>query len=224
MQRYQFNANNVGNKFNNLPIYSLDPVTKQFLAAPRLDQYGGQVGGPVRIPHLYNGKDKTFFLFGIEQYNEDTPSARPCWHHHRGGAQRRLLASGVNIYDPYTTRLNANGTLLHHATSFPGQHDSCGAAERRRMQAGAGVSGTQRADHTTSANNYNVGANLSRDRYRTWICARRPELRPEGTRLRALRAWPPQPDRPGQHQLSAAAARRAGPSCSASTTTRWSTR
>ena len=74
LQRYQFNANNVGNKFNNLPVYSLDPVTKQFLAAPKLDQFGGQVGGPVRIPRLYNGKDKTFFLFGIEQYNEDTPS------------------------------------------------------------------------------------------------------------------------------------------------------
>ena len=74
MQRYNLNANNVGNKFNSLPLYSVDPVTKQFLAAPQLDQFGGQVGGPVRIPKLYNGKDKTFLLFGIEQYNEDTPS------------------------------------------------------------------------------------------------------------------------------------------------------
>jgi len=73
-QRYQFNANNVGNKFNNQPIYAVDPVTHAFLAAPQLDQFGGQVSGPVRIPGIYNGKDKTFFLFGIEQYNEDTPS------------------------------------------------------------------------------------------------------------------------------------------------------
>ena len=29
-------------------------------------QYGGSVGGPVYIPKVYNGKDKTFFFFGYE--------------------------------------------------------------------------------------------------------------------------------------------------------------
>src|SRR5215467_6974067 len=28
------------------------------------NQFGGTIGGPVRIPKLYNGKDKTFFFFG----------------------------------------------------------------------------------------------------------------------------------------------------------------
>src|SRR5262249_18513616 len=28
------------------------------------NQFGGTLGGPVRIPGLYNGKDKTFFFFG----------------------------------------------------------------------------------------------------------------------------------------------------------------
>src|ERR1700712_564856 len=36
--RYWTDANNVGNKFSGLPLYSIDPVTKQFLAAPKLDQ------------------------------------------------------------------------------------------------------------------------------------------------------------------------------------------
>lgn len=31
-----------------------------------LNTFGGQMGGPVRIPHLYNGKDKTFFEIGME--------------------------------------------------------------------------------------------------------------------------------------------------------------
>jgi hypothetical protein len=34
----------------------------------RQNDFGGSLGGPVRIPHLYNGKDKTFFFFAWEQY------------------------------------------------------------------------------------------------------------------------------------------------------------
>ena len=32
----------------------------------RQNQFGGSVGGPVVIPHLYHGKDKTFFFFDYE--------------------------------------------------------------------------------------------------------------------------------------------------------------
>ncbi|MBO0861508.1 MAG: carboxypeptidase regulatory-like domain-containing protein, partial [Chloracidobacterium sp.] len=38
-----------------------------------LDQYGGEVEGPIRIPHIYNGKDKTFFMFNYEGYREGVP-------------------------------------------------------------------------------------------------------------------------------------------------------
>jgi len=34
----------------------------------RQNDFGGSLGGPVRIPHLYNGTDKTFFFFAWEQY------------------------------------------------------------------------------------------------------------------------------------------------------------
>lgn len=34
--------------------------------AERQNDFGGTVGGPVDIPHLYNGKDKTFFFFSYE--------------------------------------------------------------------------------------------------------------------------------------------------------------
>ena len=36
----------------------------------RRNDYGFTVGGPVRIPKLYNGKDKTFFFFNWEQYRD----------------------------------------------------------------------------------------------------------------------------------------------------------
>ncbi|MGH9606398.1 MAG: carboxypeptidase regulatory-like domain-containing protein [Terracidiphilus sp.] len=43
---------------------------KPFFTAPpsyHLDTYGGHMGGPVSIPHLYHGRDKTFFEIGYEQ-------------------------------------------------------------------------------------------------------------------------------------------------------------
>jgi len=42
---------------------------RPFFTAPpsyHLDTYGGQMGGPISIPHLYNGKNKTFFEIGYE--------------------------------------------------------------------------------------------------------------------------------------------------------------
>jgi hypothetical protein len=38
------------------------------------DQFGLEVDGPVVIPHVYNGKDKTFFTFQWEQAYENLPS------------------------------------------------------------------------------------------------------------------------------------------------------
>src|SRR6266851_329309 len=40
------------------------------------NDFGGSLGGPVWIPKLYNGRDKTFFFFSYEQYrnNEGTTS------------------------------------------------------------------------------------------------------------------------------------------------------
>src|SRR5579875_2697571 len=37
----------------------------------RRNDYGTTLGGPVWIPKIYNGRDKTFFFFSWEQYRED---------------------------------------------------------------------------------------------------------------------------------------------------------
>ncbi len=39
-----------------------------------LDQYGGAIGGPIVVPKLYNGKDRSFFFFNYEGYREGTPT------------------------------------------------------------------------------------------------------------------------------------------------------
>jgi hypothetical protein len=52
-----FNANNYFNKLST-------PYTPVPLL--RYNDFGGTIGGPVIIPHFYNGKDKTFFFFSEE--------------------------------------------------------------------------------------------------------------------------------------------------------------
>lgn len=37
------------------------------------NQYGFELDGPVVIPHLFNGKDKTFFEMQFERYSQNTP-------------------------------------------------------------------------------------------------------------------------------------------------------
>jgi len=39
----------------------------------RQNDFGGTLGGPIRIPHVYNGKDRTFFFFSYEGLRLWTP-------------------------------------------------------------------------------------------------------------------------------------------------------
>jgi Carboxypeptidase regulatory-like domain len=46
-----------------------NPVESQYNRGnDKQNDYGGSMGGPVVIPHLYNGHDKSFFFFSWEQY------------------------------------------------------------------------------------------------------------------------------------------------------------
>ena len=79
----------------------------------RQNQYGASVGGPVSIPKLYNGKNRTFFYAAWEGYRFRSASKPGAWADGRG-AQRRFqrperthLRSGndhVQIRQPVHTR------------------------------------------------------------------------------------------------------------------------
>ena len=56
---------NAGNPFTNNPAGN--PRSRA-----RRNDYGFTVGGPVWIPKVYNGRDKTFFFFNWEQFRENT--------------------------------------------------------------------------------------------------------------------------------------------------------
>jgi hypothetical protein len=53
-------ANSWINNFNGVPR----PADHQ-------NDFGGNLGGPVQIPKIYNGKDKTYFFFSYEQYRNN---------------------------------------------------------------------------------------------------------------------------------------------------------
>ncbi len=54
---------------NNALTQSYDAIAGKSVTPPRLNrnQFGANVGGPVFIPKVYNGRDKTFFFFNWEQ-------------------------------------------------------------------------------------------------------------------------------------------------------------
>ncbi len=66
------------NWFNNGYLASAtNPTVRASLQRPAdtKNDFGATLGGPVRIPHLYNGRDKTFFFFSWEQLRYNTGSA-----------------------------------------------------------------------------------------------------------------------------------------------------
>jgi hypothetical protein len=71
-------TNNIhGSLFEYLQNDALDATVLNFnVKAPkRFNTFGGSFGGPVRIPKLYNGRDKTFFFFDYEGNRKVTSQA-----------------------------------------------------------------------------------------------------------------------------------------------------
>jgi hypothetical protein len=98
------------------------------------NDYGGTIGGPIRIPWLYNGQDKSFFFFSYEQFRQSSsgtsvstlPTAAE-----RNGDFSALLGAPLNkinpcdgtqilqgqIFDPSTTKVIGGVSCR---TAFPG--------------------------------------------------------------------------------------------------------
>jgi len=121
-RRNWLDANNVLANTKGIPKgKTLDPISGKFVAAEHLlDQYGGQIDGPVRLPKKlfgklgYDGRDRTFFLFNYEGYREQTPNQAvrsvPPEAFLRGDFSEYKTAKGelITIYDPATGRLVGN--------------------------------------------------------------------------------------------------------------------
>lgn len=90
-----------------------------------LDQYGFMVEGPVYIPWLYNGKDKTFFMFNYEGYREGVPApltlSVPMPEMLNGDFSKLVDGAGrpIIIYDPLTGRADATAQGGWRRDPFP---------------------------------------------------------------------------------------------------------
>jgi len=91
----------------------------------RFNQFGGTLGGPVYIPKLYDGRNRTFFFFNTEfvRFNQGITftAAVPEANQLRGDFSDARLANGnlVTIFDPSTTRQTAAGSGFTRSP-FPG--------------------------------------------------------------------------------------------------------
>jgi hypothetical protein len=86
----------------------------------RYNQYGGSVGGPIRLPGLkvlpgYDGRDRSFFFYNFEGYQFNTSTSGfltvPTDAMRKGDFSQLRNANGelIRIFDPATTRANPNG-------------------------------------------------------------------------------------------------------------------
>jgi hypothetical protein len=114
-RRNWLDSNYLFSNFRNLPAGRFRKADGTLEKAEHfLDQYGGVISGPVRIPKLYNGRDKTFFLFNYEGYREGTPNPQvitvPTDAFRNGDFSQYKTSAGqlIKIYDPATGR-NVNG-------------------------------------------------------------------------------------------------------------------
>jgi hypothetical protein len=112
-QIVSWNQNNPTNTAN------LETITRK--PRDRQNDFGGSLGGPVRIPHLYNGTDKTFFFFAWEQYRNrrgltndlvTLPSAAE-----RSGDFSALLGPSLGITNPCNGQPVLQGQIFDPSTT-----------------------------------------------------------------------------------------------------------
>ncbi len=86
------------------------------LVAPKLirNEFGGSVGGPIFIPKVYDGKNRTFFFYAYERFSLRQASQQlmyvPTMPMRTGDFSGLINGAGIlqQLYDPNTTQSQAN--------------------------------------------------------------------------------------------------------------------
>src|SRR2546427_2348354 len=131
---YEFVRNDATNARN--PFTSIDSTGNIIKNPLRFNNFGGTLGGPVYLPHLYNGKNKTFFFvswdanilhrLGSRSYTVPTALMR------QGNFSEDPNVAQFGLWNPYTTvgPTTVNGTsglFLRTAFGTPAPGNSFGA-------------------------------------------------------------------------------------------------
>jgi hypothetical protein len=92
----------------------------------RRNEYGFATGGPVYLPKVYNGRNRSFFFFNFEQIPQRSPDSiiqtLPTESQRRGDFSQTLTGAGtlIRVYDPATTRLDPAAAGRYIRDPFPG--------------------------------------------------------------------------------------------------------
>jgi hypothetical protein len=109
-------------------ILSANTFDQNRIGIPRTafhwNQPGLEIDGPVRLPHLYNGRNRTFFMYSYEKILDEIPSPAtstvPLPDQRTGNFNTTLQSNGqpVLVYDPLTTVQTSATTYTRQP--FPG--------------------------------------------------------------------------------------------------------
>lgn len=160
---YEYNRNNIfiANRWeNNASGVARPPY--------HWNQPGAEIDGPVIIPKLYNGKNKTFFMFSWERikdvlpqpYTASVPTAAQL-----AGNFSTTTSSGnpITIYDPLTTQQSSPGVYVRQPFAgdiIPASRINPVGAKLLSYYPAANQAGT--IDHY---NNYFYGSSVVQDLY-----------------------------------------------------------
>jgi hypothetical protein len=156
-----------------------------------LDQYGGVIEGPVRLPKAlfgklgYDGRDKTFFIFNYEGYREGTPNPQvitvPTEAFINGDFREYKTAAGtlIKIFDPLSANASNNFTRQQFSDpsrATPDNPQGLNIIPRDRINPIAAklVAFYPKPNNVTPGgdpwrNNYADIPNIANDKFKNWI-------------------------------------------------------
>ena len=113
LRNSKLDANNFFSNRNRIP-----------LSAFQRNQFGGTVGGPVLIPKLYNGKNKTFFFLSEQStitrnasvFTTTVPTSQ--WLNGDFSTLKNAAGADISIFDPLTAANDGTGNFIRQP--FPG--------------------------------------------------------------------------------------------------------
>ncbi|HMH14271.1 MAG TPA: TonB-dependent receptor [Edaphobacter sp.] len=110
-----------------------NPIQSSFnRPTDKKNDYGGSFGGPVFIPHVYHGGDRSFFFFAWEQYRQrlggTTTSSVPTLAERTGDFSDRLIGGPNGSINPCDGTSILNGQIFDPATETGGNGIRCRTA------------------------------------------------------------------------------------------------
>jgi hypothetical protein len=135
---YHNTALNANSWWNNLQAAANPSQASTFKRSVDMkNEYGFTVGGPVLVPHVYNGRNRTFFFYSWEQYRQNLGSVRtstvPTAANLSGDFSATLTSNVIatnpcngqpiyqgEIFDPSTTT-NVGGVYCRTPFNYNGQ-------------------------------------------------------------------------------------------------------